>query len=553
MAQHDLTFEAGVVTVLDQRAADDLIRKVGKLQKKISSGLSSKASEELSALSKQYIASQVMLGKAATTTSARIMLEKRANITSSFAKAAARQGADEAKIAIQAGNVSPYIPIPQTRIARMKPDLAEASVAYNELLSNYMAFEKEPTQEGKNVLLKSLTNIEALLANVSKDRKKNDKTITNISKDAKLIGKEVSGWQEATKPSRTVSAFGAADLLRTGGKWLKQILGIGSLIGGARKLVSMGLQGIQEGYNDLVEQSIYGANRNIGQTRALSRMYGIKEESVRGAETYALDFRQRMMMGEVSDQEFIALSRMGELGQMIVSGQGAKDPQRLHQAIQDYIRANKGNEAEVRQNLRFLGWNPDIMAYGAIEHETDREKMITGQYENLVAINKASALGTLIPSQILKTVEDEIKGVSGRGIKELFTGPESYKLLYRSMMSGSGFRPEEMDKIYADLYEKTGAYKSGKYSGVFMGANLMAPGFGEVLNTIYGARLNVENSIAESVKSTISLMPPATKEGVKEGVIEGFEEVLKSSTNRANLDRTIAGLANISSSNGGAY
>lgn len=552
MAQHDLTFEAGVVTVLDQRAADDLLRKIGKLQKKISSGLSSKASEELSALSKQYISSQVILGKAATTTSGRIMLEKRAGITSSFAKAFTRQGADEAKLAIREGRVLPFAPISDKRISRMRTDMAAASTAYNEMLSSYVAFKKDPSKESRDELLKSVDNIEAILAGLGKDRKKSSSTISKIGKDAGKIGKEVSNWKDITKPSPTANAMGAGAYIKHGTKALLGAFGITSVLSGIKKLFSMGVQGIQEGYNDLVEQSVYGTNRNIAGSRKLSKMYGIKEESVAGAERYALDFRQRMMMGEVSDQEFIALARMGSLGNMIASGEAAKDPTKFHKALQQYIRANKGNEAEVRQNLRWLGMSPELMAYGAIEHDIDRENMLEDTYERLVAMNKASALATLIPSQILKTVEDEIKSGTARGIRKLLAGTESLELLYRSMARGSGFTPSEMEKVYGDLASRTAAHSSN--NGLFtQSVDMMVPFLGTALNALYREKLNTENTIATSFKSSVDLMPSATKEGVKEGVIEGLSEALKNTTNRSNFDRTVVGLANISSSNGGAY
>lgn len=550
----DITIEADIVPVLDEKQANALIKRISQLQTKIKSGVSSKASEELSALTESYVATMVKTGKASTATSGRIMLEKRAGITSNqFAKAAMREGADKAKLAIREGRVLPFAPISDKRISRMRPDMAAASTAYNEMLSSYVAFKKDPSKESRDELLKSVDNIEAILASLGKDRKKSSSTISKIGKDAGKIGKEVSNWKDVTKPSPTANAMGAGAYIKHGVKALLGAFGITSVLSGIKKLFNMGVQGIQEGYNDLVEQAVYGTNRNIAGSRKLSKMYGIKEESVAGAERYALDFRQRMMMGEVSDQEFIALARMGSLGNMIASGEAAKDPTKFHKALQDYIRANKGNEAEVRQNLRWLGLSPELMAYGAIEHDIDRENMLEDTYERLVAMNKASALATLIPSQILKTVEDEIKSASGRGIKGIFAGPESLELLYRSMSRGSGFTPSEMERVYGDLAHRTAAYRSFSSDDMArLGLGLFNPLIPSLVD-LRGARTETENTIAASFKSSVDLMPSATKEGVKEGVIEGLSEALKNTTNRSNFDRTVVGLANISSSNGGAY
>ena len=552
MAQHDINIEAGIIPVLDQRGADALIRRIERLQKRITSGVSSKASEELAALTRDYTASAVAMGRAATTTSARIMLEKRAGVTNSFARAATRQGADMAKIALREGRVMPYASFSARQISGWKSDLAGVSSAYNDMLGKYSAFKGAPSEQTQDALLKAVLNVTSLLSNISQDRKKEVKTFGQIEKDTRAIHKEAKDF---TKPTETANALGAAAAIKGSLKGIMKgalgMFGLSSVWNALKSFVNMGTQGIKEGYNDLVEQAVYGSNRNIAQTRALSKMYGMKEETLVGAERYAMDFRQRMMMGEVSAQEFVALQKLGSVGQMIASGAAGKNPTMFHKALQSYIRANRGNEAEMRWAFGKLGINPDIIAYGAIEHTAEREKMLQDTYEELVRQNKISALSTLIPSQILSTTQAQIKSASGRMLRTLFSGEESQHLLYRSMTRGAGFTAKEIESTYADLAKRNSDYYGGQYSyltGFFGGGSPM----GTAANLLYKASLDTQTSIAETYKAMPNVTREGTREGARAGIIEGLKEVLQTNGTTGNFDRTVMGLMNIFTNNKGA-
>ena len=535
----DATIELGVKPILDLQYTKKLMDSLEKELRSVRGGTHKALTQKLSTVMQQMVAS----GEATTATQARIALsDMLGGRFSPQSKGILRRAQNQAQIVINKEKSASFA-AQQVR-AREQRQSAGLSSAYDAMMMRYEVFKGTPSESNRDKLLNAVLSVNSHLANMSKDSKAETKNIAKIEKDTRAIGKEASEFKFA-KPSGTVSAFSAVEFLKGSMRGVFKLLGIGTAWGAVKKVVNMGLEGIKEGYNDLVEQSIYGANRDIAGTRSLSKMYGIKEESLVGAERYALDFRQRMIMGEVSDREFLALSKMGSLGQMVVSGEAANNPERFQKALQEYIRANKGNEAEVRQNLRYLGLNPDIMAYGAIEHTLDREGMVKGQYKDLVRQNKISALGTLIPGQIYKEAIDEIKALSARGIRTVFSGPESEAFLYRSMARGSGFRPGEVMASYSELEARKREFGFDPENWL---ANAMTTGMRSDSNV--GIAL-YERAVQTQAVAAKEGTRDGAKEGAKEGIIEGIEEVLRNSGTSSN-DRTIMGMMNFTASNRGA-
>lgn len=554
MAQHEINIEAGIVPVLDQRSADAVMKRLQTMLSRLGSAQHTALAQEFQNLFSQAVASRVASGRATTATSARIAMEQSLGIRGgSAAKALAREAADMAAIALKQGRVSPYTSFSPKQIKMWRSDLGGAATAYNDMLKSYEAFKIAPNKETQSELIKAITLVNTQLANMSKDRKAESKTVDKIEKDAKAIHKEAKDF---TKPTETANALGAAAAIKGSMKGIMRgalgMFGISSVWNALKKFGLMGIQSIKEGYNDLVEQSVYGANRDIAGTRSLSKMYGMKEESLVGAERYALDFRQRMMMGEVSDREFIALSKMGALGQMVVSGEAGRNPQQFQKALQEYIRTNKGNEAEVRQNLRYLGLNPDIMAYGAVEHTPEREVMVKSEYEELVRQNKISALSTMIPSEIIQRVKSQVGSMSGEFLRLISEGEESANLLYRSMTRGSGFTAAEVASSYEELALQKSGLEYLSQNRLLHAASLVAPGIAPI-QRLLESNVDMQVRAAETYKALPSVTKEGTKEGAKEGIIEGLQEVLQSNTNKSNFDQTIMGMMNISSDNRGAY
>ena len=546
----DMQVDLLVNPIVDTQKFDAELKRLEKMASRGVSGIGTQRGVAFQNLATRLMTSLMVSGRATTSTQSRMIIESALGRMSGSTKSLLRGAQNISDFVIQSGRVMPYGSFSERQIKHWRADLGATAGAYNTMLNSYAAFKGAPSEQNKDALLKAVLAVNAQLSNISKERKKEVKTFGRIAKDTESIQKEASNWSAPMTPSRTTGLAGVADFLKTGGKYLFSILGIGSLIGAIRKIASMGVQAIQQGYNDLVEQSVYGANRDIAGARAQARMYGIKEESLVGAERYALDFRQRMMWGEVSDKEWIALSRLGGLGSKIISGEAGRNPEAFRKDIQNYIRRNRGNEAEIRQMLGWLGWGQDIMAYGAIMHEPGREEMVRALYEEQVRQNKISAVSTLIPAQIAKTVEEEIKSASGRGIRSIFSGPESQHLLYRSMVTGSGFTEQEIARSYSDLGKRTSDYYSGKYEDVRGALNWAAPVMGEIVDAMYKANLDMQNNAAQTYRQVPAATREGTKEGAKEGVIEGLKEVFKNTM--GNFNRNIAGLANVFSSNAGA-
>ena len=528
----DATIELGVKPVLDLQYTKKLMDSLEKELRSVRGGTHKALTQKLSTVMQQMVAS----GEATTATQARIALADMLGARfSPQAKGILRRAQNQAQIELNKEKAVSYAAT-QLKRAEQKQE-ANLSSAYDAMMMRYEVFKGTPSESNRDKLLGAVLHVDAQLANLSKDRKTEIKNIAKIEKDTRAIGKEASEFKFA-KPAGS----SAVHMLRGMYKGALGLLGIGTVWGAIKTMINKATEGVKEGYNDLVEQSVYGQSRDIAGTRSLSKMYGIKEESLVGAEHYALDFRQRMMMGEVSDREFIALSKMGSLGQMVVSGEAGKNPERFQKALQDYIRANKGNEAEVRQNLRYLGLNPDIMAYGALEHTADRESMIKDEYEKLVRENKISAVSTLIPSQIQKTVGDEIKSVLAGGARKLFSGPESEAFLYRSLQYGTGFKPSEVSAYRYELEKRRNEF--GFDPGNWL-ANAMTVGMrsdGNIGIALY------ERAVQNQVVATKEGTRDGAKEGAKEGIIEGLESVLRDNTSHSS-DRTIMGMMNITAVN----
>lgn len=398
----DMEMDMLIKPIVDTKAFDAGLKKLQSMAQKGVSGLSGQQTVRFEALASRLISSLVVSGRATTATQGRMQVQSALGRISGETASILRGAQNIAEIAVRQGRVL-HGSFSERQISRFRPDLAGVATAYNNMVTRYSAFKGTPTEQGKNELLKAVQDMRTYLGNISKDRKINLKTISKIEKDTKTIGKEATNWRAVTTPSTATSAVGAISFLKSGLSGLLKIFGLGTLIGAAKKWVDFGISGTKEGSAALLEQAMYGSNRNIAIGRSRAKMYGLDESVTAAPERYALDFRQRMMYGEVSDKEWIALSRMGGLGRMIVSGQAAQNPKAFQQALEEYISANRGNEAEVRQTLSWLGLSPQLMKYAAIRYsEEDRTKIEEAYSEALKKEKEAAVL-------IWKTADDLAK------------------------------------------------------------------------------------------------------------------------------------------------
>lgn len=448
----DMEMDMLIKPIVDTKAFDAGLKKLQSMAQKGVSGLSGQQTARFEALASRLISSLVVSGRATTATQGRMQVQSALGRISGETASVLRGAQNIAEIAVRQGRVL-HGSFSERQIARFRPDLASVSTAYNNMLASYSAFKGTPSEQGRNELLKTVQDMRIYLGNISKDRKVNLKTISRIEKDTKTIGKESSQWRAPLTPSRTTGLAGMADFLRTGGKYLLSILGIGSLLGAIKKIIGLGSEGIKEGHSDLIEQAMYGASRNIAIGRTRAKMYGLEESVTAAPERYALDFRQRMMYGEVSDKEWIALSRMGGLGRMIISGQAAQNPEAFQKALQDYISANRGNEAEVRQTLRWLGLSPQIMGYGAIPVTNEQTKELEQAYAENIKTQKDAAILFWATATEFRKIIDDIKADTAGTISRIGNTPES-RLRQAIAWRGAGYSANERQIVENALKER---------------------------------------------------------------------------------------------------
>lgn len=330
---HDIDIEAGVIPVLDKRAEDALIRRVARLQSKISSGVSSKASEELAALTRDYTATMVATGRAATSTSARIMLEKKANITNAFAKAATRQGSDEGKIALREGRVSLYKPISKADIARMSTQNAAIATNWNDVLGKYFEIKDKPSATDQSGLIKQLTEITTAVKGIGKNQ---PKALKSIEKDAKNMTKEVAGWRATQRAG--VAGMGAFS------SSIKQLFDWALRAFSVQKIFTTAQTGIERGEKGWIESAMYGANRDVALDRTYANLLQMDEKAFADVQRKVLTYRERLKWRQVSSSENYMWARLGLLP-LVSSGQAAENPRAFMNTFFGALRNRPETEA----------------------------------------------------------------------------------------------------------------------------------------------------------------------------------------------------------------
>lgn len=421
-----------VKPIVDTKGFDAGIKKLQSMAQKGVSGLSSQRTADFENLATRLMTSLMVSGRAKTSTQARIQIEKVLGAVSGSTKSVLRGAQNMSDFVIKSGMVMPYGSFSERQIKSWRADLAGTASAYNSMVSSYAAFKATPSERTQEELLKTVEGVYSQLSNISKDRKAEIKTFGRIEKDTKAIHKEATNFSAPLTPSRTTTAVGMMDIFKTGGKWLLGILGIGSVLGAVKKWVDFGISGTKEGSSDLLEQAMYGANRNIAIGRTRAKMYGLEESVTSAPERYALDFRQRMMYGEVSDKEWIALSRMGGLGQMIISGAAGQNPEAFQRELEKWIESNRGNEAMVRQTLNWMGLSPQLMKYGAIQYSKEDTARLEGAYaENIKAQKDAAVLVWKSADEFNKFIAD-LRASSASMLAAFTNSPESRMRLGRS-------------------------------------------------------------------------------------------------------------------------
>lgn len=359
----DATIEVGVNFKTDERSLNALVREATKIQEKIKSGTSSAASVRLSALTRDYVASQLKSGNATTATSARIQFEKRAGITSQFAKAATREGADVAQTVLKKEKIA------SVAAAQLKKEEEKQQAKYDSFATRALGlqFQKEvfsetPTKENKTYLLSGLVGLRRELLKIYMEYRANRREVPavlrQIAQNTSSMKKDISDWDTGVEKNQTTSG---ANFLG----FVKKMTGIASAmaaVGIAWKKYSESIGfALQRGDAAMRLRAAYGNSVNWGDIRARAGIFNMTQETAAAPSKYAADFRQRMLWGETSEREIIGLYRAGRWGRMVMTGEAARNPEAANRAFEEMVASTDG--AKMRSILSQLGLPQDLMQY----------------------------------------------------------------------------------------------------------------------------------------------------------------------------------------------
>lgn len=231
------------------------------------------------------------------------------------------------------------------------------------------------------------------------DTKQFNKTTNNQYKETVKMQESLENIAPKTAKGGALDAFVAKLMPKMG--WAA----IGAAVyKGVQFLMNRAAAGIQKGETALTEHTIYGMGRNIGLTRALQYGWNISEEAASAPDRYAQDFQMRQAWGQVSDQEYVGLSRMGEYGRMVMSGEAAKDPVAAMKALRSWMQTT--DRAEVRSAMGQVGLPLEIMkALQDIRSDEEFEELIrSGQ--RMTAFQEANSMLRFRPRAAAKELEN---------------------------------------------------------------------------------------------------------------------------------------------------
>lgn len=247
-----------------------------------------------------------------------------------------------------------------------REELADIRRGYKGLRAQHMRLLREGGTEAEWTQHQAETvKLDNRMTRMISNMEKNGKSATKIQKETaqntkRLATESARGGKIVSQPLSGLGQLGVLGL---------RALGIGTLVGAVVKAVTwawrQGKLAEMRGAAAFDRNAAYGySDRVLGLSEMTAVQYGINPEAVQRAQDYGADFRERMMWGEVSDREWIALSRRGEYGRLLMSGVGETDPERLQRALEAQIRA-AGNDprklAQLRHDLQALGQDTSLL------------------------------------------------------------------------------------------------------------------------------------------------------------------------------------------------
>ena len=402
----DASIELDVVPYLNDKAMNVAINNLEKRLRSVKRGMHTSLANELSSVMYTMYKS----GRAATPVQARQIVES--------AMGGAFKSEQKAVLRSAQNITSAQIQLEKTRIneeARLQTALARTKTSPLEELQQQIAtatYAKNETALAEGLtrrdLLKHFGVIQKyqdaksyprywkqLLA----DTKQFNKTTNNQYKETVKMQESLENMAPKTAKSGALDAFAARFMPKIG--WAAVAAAVYK---GVQYLMNRAAAGIQKGETALTEHTVYGMNRNIGLTRALQYGWNISEEAAAAPDRYAQDFQMRQAWGQVSDQEYIGLSRMGEYGRMVMSGEAARDPVGAMKALRSWMQTT--NRAEVRSAMGQVGLPLEIMkALQDIRSDEEFEELIRAG-ERMTAFQEANAMLRFRPRAAAKELEN---------------------------------------------------------------------------------------------------------------------------------------------------
>lgn len=322
------------------------------------------------------------------------------------------------------------------------------------------------TQEEWDRLQATTVKLDSRMTRMISNMEKNGKQAAGYQKktaaDTHRLATEVAaGGKVISSPLSGLGQLGALGL---------RALGLGSLVGAVVKAVNwawrQGQAAINRGATAYDRQAQYGYDEGtLASARLTQREYSTAPGAVERAQDYGADFRERMMWGEVSDREWIALSRMGEYGRLLMSGAGETDPERVQRALESHIRAAGNNPrklAQLRHDLTVLGQDASLA-------NIRMRELSPQEYENLYQQYKALSGREVADARIHASIERGIEplkeqfGARVGGFWGQFIGGKGASKIVEEMRQ-AGYADEEIRKFAPQVFytAQTGSWWKGQ-------------------------------------------------------------------------------------------
>lgn len=289
------------------------------------------------------------------------------------------------------------------------------------LKEDFQEYKENPTRHGGGVLTGKATSllrdIQKFLDKSTRVNKKEEEYLRVIALNTSAMKKDVQDTEK--KEERKTSLIAGAK------KASAALFGISSFIG----LLKRGYKGVQgafeRGMQALQMEAAYGKTVDWRDVTTRSALFKMSKETAAEPSKYAGDFRQRLLWGEVGEREIIGLSRAGEWGKMVMSGEAARNPKKAAQAFEDLVAST--DKAEMRSILGQIGLSQENMNYNMQAYDAKTRGEYSERFSELVDAEKFIAVSFFDVANQADLLAKEISKVVGEMAGEAinYASPQS--------------------------------------------------------------------------------------------------------------------------------